>query len=94
MTYRIYIDCFSSLDDLPKKKYRDLDAVESAVKSVGRISVFEATNDMRLARTLDELEKAGRLKRLKKRRISLDILRKGKERCPNLVKSHHAMCYW
>lgn len=45
MTYRLHIDCFTSLDQLSKKDRRDYHKVKAAVLAAGRFSVFDADKD-------------------------------------------------
>lgn len=50
---RIHLDCFTALDNLPKKLHGDTAAVKAALLKAGRFSVFDVTP--KLARTLDHL---------------------------------------
>lgn len=52
---RIFIDCFSSLDDVPYKKRSDALVVLRALGVAGRFSCFEV--DGRLAKALCEIER-------------------------------------
>lgn len=55
-----HIDYFSSLDDLPRKKYGDEMAVLQALAGPQRFSCFEMTGA--LYRTIERLEAKGLLK--------------------------------
>ena len=53
----LYVDCFSALDDLPKKNYGDEMAVLSALAGPQRFSSFEMTQ--KLFNTIKRLEEMG-----------------------------------
>lgn len=53
----IHICTFTSLDDLPKKKHGDPEAVYDALKKAGRFSCFEMNGT--LAGTIDGLVRDG-----------------------------------
>jgi hypothetical protein len=53
--YRVFIDIFSSLDDLPKAKRRDALAVLALLAKTGKFSCFEI--DDALASALRKLER-------------------------------------
>lgn len=57
--YSVHLCSFTSLDDLPKRLYKDPVAVLKALAQVKRFSVFEATSSMVLAKTLDRLLREG-----------------------------------
>ena len=57
---RVFIDCFTSLDDLPKKLYGDDMAVLKALSKSERFSCFEMTG--KLHGTIKRLERRGLLK--------------------------------
>jgi hypothetical protein len=59
MARRIFIDRFSSLDDLPKKQYGDEMAVLRALAGPQRFSCFEMTQS--LFNTIKRLEEKGYL---------------------------------
>lgn len=52
---RVIVCQFTSLDDLPKKSYKDPAAVLQAISKAGRFSVFEVTSSKVLAKTMDTL---------------------------------------
>jgi hypothetical protein len=58
----IHIDCFSALDDLPKKKHGDAQAVINMLAKTKSLSSFELQDSAKLARTVASLEKQGRIK--------------------------------
>lgn len=62
MTYRIYMDCFTSLDDMPKKKRRDPDELLKFFErtKTRRVSTFEM--DQGIMNAMNALEKRGVLK--------------------------------
>lgn len=41
--YRMFVDSFTSLDDLKPKDWKDYEKVKAAALAAGRFSVFEAT---------------------------------------------------
>ena len=53
------IDRFSTLDDLKPRDRGDPVAVLRLLDQVGRFSVFEATEHLKLAKTLDQLPELG-----------------------------------
>lgn len=57
-----HIDCFTALDDLPKKLHADSAAVLRALKVSKRISSFELSEYRSLASTVLDLEKCGNIK--------------------------------
>lgn len=60
MKYVIHIDCFTTaLDDLTQTQKRNLDQVLFTLEANPRFSVFEATADPFIARTLDKLRDEG-----------------------------------
>ena len=57
MPYRIFIDRFTSLDDLPKKDHGNARKVLAAIVAAGgRFSAFDATANQRIARTMTYIE--------------------------------------
>lgn len=60
-TNRIHIDCFSSLDDIPKRKRRDPDVLLAFFvrTKTTRVSTFEM--DQGIMNAMNALEKRGRL---------------------------------
>lgn len=61
MRSRIHIDCFTSLDDLPKRDHGKSDRVLAVLKKAGRFSVFDIDTDT-LASTMESLTKSGRIR--------------------------------
>lgn len=59
MTGRIFLDTFTSLDDLPKKLHGDDESVFIALGLAKRVSTFKMTQT--LWNTMKRLEKAGRI---------------------------------
>ncbi len=59
MPYRVYVDSFSALDDVPRKNHSDPIEVGRVLARVGRFSVFEATENQRLAGTIEHLGSNG-----------------------------------
>ncbi|NFV80054.1 hypothetical protein [Magnetospirillum aberrantis] len=60
MAYRTYVDCFSvGLDELPRKVQRDGGAIIEILRKTKRFSVFEATANETIAKTMDAI--GGRL---------------------------------
>lgn len=56
MTAAVYIDCFSAgLDDLTRKQQADHIEVLRVLARTGRYSIFEATENEVIARTMDRL---------------------------------------
>ena len=45
MTYRVYIDCFTSLDDLKPKERRDPETVLAVLRRARRFSVWDMDNE-------------------------------------------------
>lgn len=56
----VFIDCFTSLDDLPKKLHGDEDSVFQALIYARRVSTFEMTQP--LWNTMKRLESKGRIR--------------------------------
>lgn len=57
--YRIHIDCFSALDDLPKREHNNPAAVIALLKKERRFSCFEMQDNLTLWRTIKNLEANG-----------------------------------
>lgn len=57
----VYIDCFSSLDDIPKRDRRKPDVLLAFFQKTGtrRVSTFEM--DAKIMDAMNALEKAGKL---------------------------------
>ena len=57
-----FIDSFTSgLEELPRRKQRDPDAVLAVLRAAKRFSVFEATANSTIARMMEELQRLGRI---------------------------------
>lgn len=55
----LYVDCFTTLDDLPRKQHGDaLVVLRAVMKSGGRFSVFDATQNDDIARSMTFIEGA------------------------------------
>jgi len=61
MARRIFIDTFSSLDELPKKHHGDPEKVLNVLRKEGRFSTFEMAESPTLWRTVDGLRREGRI---------------------------------
>lgn len=57
-----HIDCFTALDDLPKKLHADDAAVLRALKVSKRVSSFDLQDSPSLASTVMSLDKSGTIK--------------------------------
>jgi hypothetical protein len=55
----VHVCTFTLLDELPSKRRGDVRAVLAALAEAKRFSVFEATSDGRLARSLEKVHDAG-----------------------------------
>lgn len=54
---RVFIDCFTSLDDLPRKLRKDKAAVKAMLLKVGRFSIFEHQSILNtIQRLIDDKE--------------------------------------
>lgn len=54
--YRTWIDTFSvGLDELPRRKQRSIVEVLKVLHAAGEFSIFEATANQDIARTMDEI---------------------------------------
>lgn len=54
--YRTWIDTFSAgLDELPRRKQRSVAEVLKVLYATGEYSIFEATANKDIARTMDEI---------------------------------------
>ena len=51
----IFLDSFTSLDELTRKQQRDEEAVIAVLRKTGRFSVFDATANDDIARTMTRL---------------------------------------
>jgi len=60
MSYRVYVDCFTSLDDLKPKERRDPEAVLDVLRHAKRFSVWDMDN-LDLANTVTGLIRSGRI---------------------------------
>lgn len=61
MRYRVFLDCFTSLDDLKPKEKRDPEAVLAVLRHTKRFSAFDMA-DRAICGTICDLETAGRIK--------------------------------
>lgn len=60
MTAHVFIDCFDEgLGDLPRRKQRDTREVALHLAKAGRFSVFEATANQDIARTITRVLASG-----------------------------------
>lgn len=60
MTVRVFIDCFDEcLHELPRRKQRDAREVALHLAKAGRFSVFEATANQDIARTVTRVLASG-----------------------------------
>ena len=57
-----HVDCFTALDDLPKKLHSDDAAVLRALKVSKRVSSFDLQESPTLASTVMSLDKSGTIK--------------------------------
>lgn len=56
----VYIDCFTSLDDIKGKDEGNLQLVlRTIMKAGGRFSIFDATRTQRMASTMTAIEGSG-----------------------------------
>lgn len=54
--HRTFVDCFSvGLDELPRRKQRSVAEVLRVLHVAGEYSIFEATANQDIARTMDEI---------------------------------------
>ena len=61
MTYAIYVDSFTTLDDLKPRQEGHDGMVLEALRQARRFSIFDATRTRRLAETIMRLTESGRL---------------------------------
>lgn len=62
MMDRVHIDCFTALDDIPKKDWGNREIVKSVLRKTGRFSAFEMEG--KLANTVTSLIKTGEVKKI------------------------------
>lgn len=58
----VRIDCFSALDDLPKKYHSSKEMVLAALLASKRLSCFELQDSTKLAETIGVLKNEGKIK--------------------------------
>jgi len=54
-----HVDCFTSLDAVPKKKQGDMATVLRVLHKVGRFSIWDATENDRIASTMTLIVQGG-----------------------------------
>lgn len=62
MAQAFHIDCFSALDDVPKKYHSNKEMVLAALLTAKRLSSFELQDSRQLASTVTALKDEGKIK--------------------------------
>jgi len=62
MSTHVVVCSFTTLESIPARKRGNDRTVLAVLKEVGRFSVFDATGDIRLSRTLDRLGRNGMIR--------------------------------